>query len=78
MLGHGMGALVVNTLLGLNPWLADRLAGVIYSAPLFGTVHKFSPLQKVAILLKATFFDEAICMTEFPIHKLSRNKAYVR
>ena len=73
-----MGALVVNTLLGLNPGLAARLAGVIYSAPLFGTVHKYSPLEKAFVQFKATFFDEAICMTEFPIHKLSRNKTYVR
>ena len=68
----------MNTLLGLNPGLAARLAGVIYSAPLFGTVHKYSPLEKAFVQLKATFFDEAICMTELPIHKLSRNKTYVR
>ena len=31
-----MGGLTVNTFLGLNPKIAERLAGVIYSAPFFG------------------------------------------
>ena len=36
LLGHSMGGLTVNTFLGLNAKIVERLAGVIYSAPFFG------------------------------------------
>ncbi len=36
LMGHSMGGLTVNTYLGLNPNIAERLAGVIYTAPFFG------------------------------------------
>jgi alpha-beta hydrolase superfamily lysophospholipase len=37
LLGHGMGALVINSFLGRNTHIAEKIAGVVYSAPLFGT-----------------------------------------
>lgn len=40
LLSHSMGGLVVNTYLKLNPAIAQKLAGVIYSAPLFGMTKK--------------------------------------
>ena len=40
LLGHSMGSLVVNTYLKLNPAIAEKLAGVIFSAPLFGLAKK--------------------------------------
>ena len=37
LVGHSMGGLTVNSYLSFNPEIAKRLAGVIYSAPFFGS-----------------------------------------
>ena len=36
LFGHSMGCMVLNTYLTINPKIADRLAGVIWSAPFWG------------------------------------------
>lgn len=35
LLGHSMGGMTINTFLSLNPDVANKLSGVIYSAPFF-------------------------------------------
>jgi len=37
-----LGALTLNTFLGLNPKIADKISGVFYTAPLFGTTIKYN------------------------------------
>ena len=48
LMGHSMGCMVLNTYLQLNPEIASRLAGVIYSAPFFG-LPPFVKLDPVKI-----------------------------
>lgn len=42
-----MGALTVNSFLGLNPEIAGKLGGVVYSAPCFGFYNKISALMRL-------------------------------
>jgi len=78
MLGHGVGALAINTFLGRNPKLASRVAGVFYCAPMFGSPDKFSVLDKLRIFLQSSFMDEIILMEKMPIQKHCRNKEFIR
>lgn len=51
LLGHSMGCLVVNSYLGFNPKIAQQLAGVIFSAPLYGVPDfaNMDPVKKAVI-----------------------------
>lgn len=73
-----MGALAVNTFLGLNSDVANKIAGVFYSAPFFGRTKKYSLFEKLRIFLLATLMDEILLMDKTPVHKICRNKAFVR
>ena len=80
LMGHSMGCLALNTYLGINPEIAKRLSGVIYSAPLFG-VPDFAGLnwvKKQVCHVLALIFEEFCLATGMPIHKICRNKQYVR
>ena len=79
LLGHSMGGLTVNTFLGLNPQIADKLAGVIFSAPFFGiSTKKINPVEKLVISGIAKVMDEMVMISSLPIHKICRNKQYMR
>lgn len=78
LLGHSMGGLTVNTYLGLNPQIADKLAGVIYSAPFFGIPKKMNAFEKLIISGIAKVMDELVMISSLPIHKICRNKQYMR
>jgi len=74
LLGSGMGALAVNTYLGLNPIVAKQLSGVIYSAPQFGMGQKNNLLEKLIISVCAYFMDQLMLVWSLPIHRLCRSK----
>lgn len=75
LLGHSMGGLTVNTFLGLNPSIADKLAGVLFSAPFFGiATKKINPVEKLIISGIAKVMDELVMISSLPIHKICRNK----
>ena len=73
-----MGALAVNTFLGLNPELASRLAGVVLCAPLFGLYNKKNVLLRMMESFFALCKDDMVLLTSHPFHRISRNKQYVR
>ena len=80
LLGHSMGGLTIATFLGRNPWLANKLAGVIYSAPFFG-VHESNPVdagKKAITSLLSGVLDEFAVVAPIPLHRVTRNKAHVR
>ena len=79
-MGHSMGGLTINSYLGLNPSIADRLAGVIYSAPFFGIADAIAPdiVKKAIIKSCAEVFNEFVLMACLPVHKVTKNKAAVR
>lgn len=45
VMGHSMGGLVVSSFMHKNPEMAEKVAGVIYSAPLMGLVNKKTPSE---------------------------------
>ncbi len=69
-----MGGLTINTYLSLNPHISEKLAGVIYSAPFFGTVKKFNAVDKFILGGLASGFDEMVFTADLKLHKISRNK----
>lgn len=73
-----MGGLTINTFLGLNPQIAEKLAGVIYSAPFFGIPRKMNIAEKLVISGLAKVMDELVMISSLPIHKICRNKPYMR
>lgn len=73
-----MGGLTVNTYLALNPQIAEKLAGVIYSAPFFGSIKKFGAIDKFFLGGLASGFDELVFANELKLHKITRNKQFVR
>lgn len=78
LLGHSMGAMVVNTFLDQNPEVADKLAGVIYSAPFFGLTRKIDSTMKMATGVLAKNCDEICLVSGMPVHRTCRNKFYIR
>lgn len=80
LFAHGMGTLVLNTFLGQNPEIADRVAGVIYSAPFFGMPDfvGLDFMKKTMVKILAPHLDEFTCTMARPIHKWCRDKQYVR
>lgn len=69
-----MGGLTINTYLALNPLIAEKLAGVIFSAPFFGAIKKFGAIDKFVLSGLASGFDEMVFTTDLKLHKISRNK----
>lgn len=51
---------MVNSFLGLNPQIADAIAGVIYTAPMFGMPAPPNFVTKFAIKMHSLLFDEII------------------
>ena len=74
LLGHSMGGLSINSYLSLNPEIAGRLAGVIYSAPFFGLVKKLDFVQKKVIDFMSSAMDEIVLFGSLPVHRICRNK----
>ena len=75
-----MGGLTLATFLGRNQWLADKVAGIMYSAPWFG-VHENSGVdfgKKVVTSLLSGLLDEFAVVAPLPIHKVCKSKAYMR
>ena len=73
-----MGCMVLNSYLGFNPDIADRVAGVIYSAPLFGIpdFSNFGPVKANLIKLLAMQLEEFALSSSIPLSKITRNKQY--
>lgn len=78
LLGHGMGALTVESFLGLNPLIAEKLAGIIYSAPMFGMRRQYNIFQKIVVNIQASLLDEMMMIEPIPIQKMSRNRPWTR
>ena len=75
-----MGGLTLNTFLGRNQWIADKVAGVMYSAPWFG-VHEASGVdfaKKAMTGVLSGLFDEFAIVAPLPLHKVCRSKAHMR
>lgn len=77
-MGHSMGGLTINTYLGVNPHIADKLAGVIYSAPFFGMTEEahLDPIRKVMLGPLEAVFGEFVLMCPLPMHKITKNLTY--
>jgi hypothetical protein len=54
--------------------MAAKLAGVIYSAPLFGAAVKKTPMQLSVIDAMATQMNEMVLIGGMQMHKICRNK----
>lgn len=69
LFGHSMGGLAVSSYLGLNPGIAAKLAGIIYSAPFLGFPdHNAPDFGKRAILaLLSPVMDEFVLVGAMPI-----------
>ena len=76
LLAHSMGGLILNTYLGMNPKIADRLAGVIYSAPLFGVPEYmgFTNFKKKIVQMLAPHVDDFVITMARPMHRVCRDK----
>lgn len=71
-----MGGLTLNSYLGLNPHIAERVAGVIYSAPALGMAPsmKIDFAKRGFINLAAGLLDEFVIAAALPLHKCCRSK----
>ena len=75
-----MGGLTVATFLGRNQWIANKLAGVIYSAPFFGA-HESSGVdfgKKAVTSVLSGLLDEFAVVAPLPLHKVCKSKAHMR
>ena len=75
-----MGGLTIASFLGRNPLIAEKLAGVIYSAPYFG-VHEALGVdfaKKAVTGVLSGLLDEFAVVAPLPIHKVCKSKAYMR
>ena len=80
LMGHSMGGLTVNSYLGLNPKIAERLAGVIYSAPFLG-LHEdagFDFGKKIMTQVLEGVFGEFVLMPANALNHICSNKFYQR
>ena len=79
-MGHSMGCLTINSYLGCNPAIASRISGVIYSAPFFGMSESMAvdPIKKAIVSTASGVLGEFLLICPFPLHRLSRDKQYVR
>ena len=76
LFGHSMGCLVLNSFLCLNPDIAERLAGVMYSAPFYGLpdYKHIDPVKMEVLKLLSLAIDEFVINAELPLHKVTRNR----
>ena len=75
-----MGGLTIASFLGRNQWIADKLAGVIYSAPYFG-VHEAMGVdfaKKAMTGVLSGLLDEFAVVAPLPLHKVCKSKAHMR
>ena len=80
LFAHSMGCQILNTYLLINPDIAARLAGVIWSAPFWG-IPAFAGVdwvKKQVIKLLALQLEEFVLVTGMPAHKVCRSKIYHR
>jgi alpha-beta hydrolase superfamily lysophospholipase len=74
-----MGGLTVNSYLGFNPEIAKRLAGVIYSAPFFGSPDgQINFGIKIASHVLKHVLEEFVVSAPLPLHKVCRSKPHIR
>lgn len=80
ILAHSMGNLILNTYLHLNKEVAAKLAGVILSAPFFGIPDfaNFDAVKKQMCHLLKGVFENFALTSGMPLHKVTRNKQYLR
>jgi alpha-beta hydrolase superfamily lysophospholipase len=78
LLGHSMGGMVINGFLGLNPDIAAKFAGVIFSAPLFGLTKPPDFIQRKVLDFLAVNSNEAVSVGGLLLHRITRNKHFVR
>ena len=80
LFGHSMGGLTVASFLGRNQQIAEKLAGVIYSAPYFGPHETlgvdFAKRAMTSVL--SGVLDEFALVAPLALHKVCRSKSYVR
>ena len=76
LFGHSMGCLVLNSFLCLNPDIAERLAGVMYSAPFYGLpdYKHIDPVKMEVLKILSLAIDEFVINAEIPLHKVTRNR----
>ena len=79
-MGHSMGCLALNSYLALNPAVADKVAGVIYSAPFWGIPDfiKMDAIKIQVLKLLAVVMEEFVVNSGMPMHKICRNRTYIR
>ena len=79
-MGHSMGCLALNSYLTLNPEIASRLAGVIWSAPFWGLPDfiQMDPVKIEMLKLLSLAIDEFVINSDMPLHKVTRNRTYHR
>ena len=75
-----MGGMIINTYLDQNPEIAERVAGVIYSAPFFGIPEHLGmdPIRMQVIKFLSLHLEEFALSAGLSIHTNCRNKAYMR
>lgn len=74
-----MGGLTVNSYLGYNREIAKRLAGVIYSAPFFGSPDgQINIGIKVASHVLKYVLEEFVIVAPLNLHKICKKKVYTR
>lgn len=62
----------------MNPDIACRLAGVIYSAPFFGMSADIPAGKKAMVNVLAEGLDDFIMGAAMPVHKICSDKDYHR
>lgn len=78
MMGHSMGGLCVASFLTRNNHLAEKLSGVIYSAPLMGMKKQKTNGEMFFVGKMAESLDEMVLCGGLECHKICRNKTFVR
>lgn len=62
----------MNSFLTANPDLAEKLAGVVYAAPLMGMPVKKPPHVKYALQKLSDSFNELTLIGKADVHKMTR------
>lgn len=58
--------------------MAEKIAGVIYSAPFFGMAQKLDPPVVRMLPFLAEKMDFMAMLSNMQLHRICKNKAYVR
>ena len=78
LIGHGVGALAASTFLAQNKHISEKIAGVVYLAPMFGQKNEPNFLKKGITSLLAGLLDELVHRNSTQLSDLTRNKHWVR